>query len=175
MIEPRNNRAGRAAHGLAVTIIRRLQTFTQWWVRLNKPRTQKFGYSLIKRECASSTVNAFLAHANTSLALHQLLLPGADHRRMNPEIQRQFARLSSSDSTAIATRALKAVLRWFLFTPTSHALWTSQPSGRGWTMLISAAYWPLLEMPLRGVPAEQTLRRQTRTSRRLGSKSARCR
>ena len=39
---------------------------------------------------------------------------------MNPEIQRQFARLSSSDSTAIATRALKAVLRWFLFKPTSH-------------------------------------------------------
>ena len=41
MIEPRNNRA---RHRLAVTIIRRLQSFTQWWVRLNKPHTQKFGY-----------------------------------------------------------------------------------------------------------------------------------
>jgi hypothetical protein len=41
-IEPRNNRARRR---LAVTIIRRLQSFTQWWVRLNKPHTQKFGHS----------------------------------------------------------------------------------------------------------------------------------
>jgi hypothetical protein len=42
LIEPRNNRACRR---LAVTIIRRLQSFTQWWVRLNKPHTQKFGHS----------------------------------------------------------------------------------------------------------------------------------
>jgi hypothetical protein len=41
LIEPRNNRERRR---LAVTIIRRLQSFTQWWVRLNKPHTQKFGH-----------------------------------------------------------------------------------------------------------------------------------
>ena len=40
-IEPRNNRARR---GLAVTIVRRLQSLAQWWVRLTKPHTQKFGY-----------------------------------------------------------------------------------------------------------------------------------
>src|SRR3954452_9841368 len=34
----------RACPRLAVTIIRRLQSFTQWWVRLNKPHTQKFGH-----------------------------------------------------------------------------------------------------------------------------------
>jgi hypothetical protein len=42
LIEPRNNRARRA---LAVTIIPHLQSFTQWWVTLTKPRTQKFGHS----------------------------------------------------------------------------------------------------------------------------------
>jgi hypothetical protein len=41
LIEPRNNRARRR---LAVTIIRRLQSFTQWWVSLNEPHTQKFGH-----------------------------------------------------------------------------------------------------------------------------------
>lgn len=41
-IEPRNNRAHR---GLAVAIARRLQSLAQWWVRLTKPHTQKFGYS----------------------------------------------------------------------------------------------------------------------------------
>jgi len=41
-IEPRNNRAHR---GLAVAIARRLQSLAQWWVRLTKPRTQKFGHS----------------------------------------------------------------------------------------------------------------------------------
>jgi hypothetical protein len=35
----------RARRGLAVTIIRRLQSITQWWVRLHKPHTQKFGHS----------------------------------------------------------------------------------------------------------------------------------
>src|SRR3954466_988617 len=34
----------RACRRLAVTIIRRLQSFTQWWVRLNKLHTQKFGH-----------------------------------------------------------------------------------------------------------------------------------
>lgn len=42
LIEPRNNRARR---GLAVTIIRRLQSLTQWWVRPTKPHTQTFGHS----------------------------------------------------------------------------------------------------------------------------------
>jgi len=41
-IEPRNNRA--CCH-LAVAITRRLQSLTQWWVKLNKPHTQKFGHS----------------------------------------------------------------------------------------------------------------------------------
>ena len=44
LIEPRN-KCGHASY-LAVTIIRRLQSVTQWWVRPNKPHTQKFGHSL---------------------------------------------------------------------------------------------------------------------------------
>jgi hypothetical protein len=47
LIEPRNNRA---RLGLAVRIIRRLQSFTQWWVRLIRPHTQKFGYSQLIAE-----------------------------------------------------------------------------------------------------------------------------
>ena len=42
LIEQRNNRASR---GLAGTVIRRLQLFTQWWVRLTQPHTQNFGHS----------------------------------------------------------------------------------------------------------------------------------
>ena len=30
-------------------IIHRLQSFTQWWVRLNEPHTQKFGHSHNRR------------------------------------------------------------------------------------------------------------------------------
>ena len=43
LIEQRNRRGN--AFCLAVTIIRRIQSFIQWWVRLNTPRTQKFGHS----------------------------------------------------------------------------------------------------------------------------------
>src|SRR3979490_1720851 len=53
--------------------------------------------------------------------LHQLLLPAADHRRMNPKFHRQLRQGFSPESAAIATRALKAALCCFLFTPTSHA------------------------------------------------------
>src|SRR6266436_179902 len=53
--------------------------------------------------------------------LHQLLLPAADHRRMNPNSTDSSARVFSPESAAIATRALKAALCCFLFTPTSHA------------------------------------------------------
>ena len=42
LIEPRN-KCGHTSR-LAVTIIRRLQSVTQWWVRLNTPHTQKFGH-----------------------------------------------------------------------------------------------------------------------------------
>ena len=35
--------------GLAVAIARRLQSLAQWWVRLTKPRTQKFGHSPLAR------------------------------------------------------------------------------------------------------------------------------
>ena len=41
----RTKEQSHARRGLAVSIIRRLQSFTQWWVRLNKPHTQKFGHS----------------------------------------------------------------------------------------------------------------------------------
>ena len=37
------------------------------------------------------------------------------------------AKLFSPDSDAIATRALNSALCCFLFTPTSHVLWTGQP------------------------------------------------
>ena len=43
LIEPRNNHA--QASRLAVNTTRVLQSFAQWWVRLNSPHTQKFGYS----------------------------------------------------------------------------------------------------------------------------------
>src|ERR1700733_13520001 len=43
LIEPRN-KCGHPPH-LPVTITRRLQSITQWGVRLNAPHTQKFGYS----------------------------------------------------------------------------------------------------------------------------------
>src|SRR5580698_9086922 len=45
LIEPRNYRACRR---LAVTVVRRLQSSTQSWVRLIKPHTQKFGHSLLR-------------------------------------------------------------------------------------------------------------------------------
>ena len=45
LIKPRNNRARR---GLVVTLIRRLLSFTQWCVRLNKPHIQKFGHSQLR-------------------------------------------------------------------------------------------------------------------------------
>jgi hypothetical protein len=32
--------------GIAVAITRRIQSLAQWWVKLNKPHTQKFGHSL---------------------------------------------------------------------------------------------------------------------------------
>src|ERR1700722_2356031 len=34
--------------GLAATITCHLQSATQWWVGLKKPRTQKFGYSRVR-------------------------------------------------------------------------------------------------------------------------------
>ena len=43
LIEPRNKWGN--AFCLAVTIVRRLQSDTQWWVRLIRPHTQKFGHS----------------------------------------------------------------------------------------------------------------------------------
>jgi hypothetical protein len=48
----------RVHRGLAVTNIRRLQSFAQWWVRLTKPHTQKFGHS---RLCAFLRLFAFFA------------------------------------------------------------------------------------------------------------------
>src|SRR5215813_748444 len=59
-------------------------------------------------------------------ALHQLLLPVADQRRMNPKLRRQLRQGLSPDSDAMATRALNSALCCFLFTPTSHVLWTGQ-------------------------------------------------
>src|SRR5215475_11053528 len=55
-------------------------------------------------------------------ALHQLLFPVADHRRMNTKLRRQLRQGLSPDSDAIATRALNSALCCFLFTPTSHVL-----------------------------------------------------
>jgi hypothetical protein len=41
--------------------------------------------------CASSAAGALLPRANSSpRTLHQLLLPAADHRRMNPKLRRQL-------------------------------------------------------------------------------------
>src|SRR3984893_2035335 len=54
--------------------------------------------------------------------LHQLLLPAADHRRMNPKLRDSSARVFSPQSAAIATRALNSALCCFLFMPTSHIL-----------------------------------------------------
>src|SRR5258706_11470011 len=64
-----------------------------------------------------------LAAARKQLArtLHQLLLPVADHRRMNPKFYRQLRQGLLPESAAIATRALNSALCCFLFTPTSHA------------------------------------------------------
>ncbi|MDE2392021.1 MAG: hypothetical protein KGL65_10480, partial [Rhodospirillales bacterium] len=42
-IEPKNN--GRHVFCLAVEDAHRLQSFTQWWVRLIRPHTQKCGHS----------------------------------------------------------------------------------------------------------------------------------
>ena len=42
LVEPRNDCGHR---GIAVAIVRPLQSFTQWWVRPTKPHTQKFGHS----------------------------------------------------------------------------------------------------------------------------------
>src|SRR5205085_10161531 len=52
---------------------------------------------------------------------HQLLLPVADHCRMNPKLRRQLSQVFSPESAAIATRALNSALCCFLFMPTSHA------------------------------------------------------
>ena len=70
-----------------------------------------------------------LAAARKQLARppHQFLFPVADHRRMNPKLRRQLRQVFSPDSDAIATRALNSALCCFLFTPTSHVLWTDQP------------------------------------------------
>src|SRR5215471_18081092 len=46
---------------------------------------------------------------------------------MNPNSADSSARVFSPDSDAIATRALNSALCCFLFTPTSHVLWTGQP------------------------------------------------
>src|SRR5213080_4668844 len=58
-----------------------------------------------------------LAAARKQLArtLHQLLLPVADHRRMNPKLRHSSARVFSPDSDAIATRALNSALCCFRF------------------------------------------------------------
>ena len=40
--------------------------------------------------CASSIAGAFAAREELTRALHQLLLPGADHRRMDPKLRRQL-------------------------------------------------------------------------------------
>lgn len=44
-----------ARRGIAVTSIQRLQSFTQWWVRLIKPHTQKFGHSRVEARVVIST------------------------------------------------------------------------------------------------------------------------
>ena len=72
--------------GLAVTIIRRLQSFTQWWVELNKPHTQKFGHfplawlnrcRRLAKDFENLTDNAlaFLRLASVRLMLRRLCNP----------------------------------------------------------------------------------------------------
>ena len=62
-----------------------------------------------------------------SLARFTVPFPVADHRRMNPKFRRQLRQGLSHRRDAIATRALNSALCCFLFTPTSHVLWTGQP------------------------------------------------
>src|SRR4029077_11569543 len=58
------------------------------------------------------------ARKQLARTLHQLLLPVADHRRMNPNSVASSARFFSPESAAIATRALNSVSCCFRFTPT---------------------------------------------------------
>src|SRR5947209_15593065 len=78
--------------------------------------------------CASSTAGALLPRANSSLArfissCFQVLISVG----WTPNSDDSSARVFSPDSAAIAARALNSALCCFLFTPTSHVLWTGQP------------------------------------------------
>src|SRR5690242_14726397 len=78
--------------------------------------------------CASSTAGDLLPRANNSPArfissCFQLLI----HRRMNPKLRRQLRQglLPRKRCHRHSRLKFRAVL--FLFTPTSHVLWTGQP------------------------------------------------
>src|SRR4051794_31568871 len=61
------------------------------------------------------------ARKQLARTLHQLLLPVADHRRMNPKLRRQLSQGLLPRKRTIATRALNSALCCFLLMPTSHA------------------------------------------------------
>src|ERR1700686_1743931 len=78
---------------------------------------------ILDRRCLAAT------RKQLARTLHQLLLPAADHRRMNPKFHRQLRqgllprkrRHRHARPRPSPGQALKAALCCFLFTPTSHA------------------------------------------------------
>src|SRR5207253_9301032 len=61
------------------------------------------------------------ARKQLARTLHQLLLPVADHRRMNPKLRRQLSQGLLSRKRRHPTRALNSAPCCFLLMPTSHA------------------------------------------------------
>ena len=92
MIEPRNNRERRR---LAVTIIRRLQSFTQWWVRLNKPHTQKFGHFRTAAEAAMRALEDELATPQAWATRYESAKSEARHTAARRAVEEAYARLET--------------------------------------------------------------------------------
>jgi hypothetical protein len=81
----RNRRFGRTKeqpsppHGLAATIVRRLQSSAQWWVRLTQPHTQKFGHSpvfpqIVYKLPVDVTVSPLLSDLDFSKLFDRLII-----------------------------------------------------------------------------------------------------